>query len=55
MPRSDKCEKCASSLEICTSNEPYHQEHWICPKCDSTYNIDTKSKDDKSEDNHPAV
>ena len=34
---SDKCDKCGSKLEICPANEPWNDEHWICPECDSTY------------------
>jgi len=35
----EKCEKCNSILELCPADLPYHEEHWSCPNCDSTYNI----------------
>lgn len=31
------CERCDSFLELCPGNEPWSEEHWSCPSCDSTY------------------
>ena len=31
------CEECNSITELCHEVEPWSEEHWICPKCDSTY------------------
>ncbi len=30
---------CSTLLEISKGFEPYSEEYYICPKCDSTYNI----------------
>lgn len=34
----DKCEKCGCELELCAADWPWHEDYWICLKCDSTYN-----------------
>jgi len=37
--RKKKCERCGARLEVVEADEPWHDEHLMCPKCDSTYNI----------------
>jgi hypothetical protein len=31
------CQKCNAELELCPADWPWHEDYWICPKCDSTY------------------
>jgi hypothetical protein len=31
------CERCKGKLELCLSDYPWNEEHWICVECDSTY------------------
>ncbi len=33
------CEKCSIPCEINKGNFPWSEDHWTCPKCDSTYCI----------------
>ncbi len=37
------CERCSTQCELCPSDWPYSEVHWICPKCDSTYCIEDYS------------
>lgn len=36
-----KCNKCGQDLELGIDDFPWKEEHWICPKCDSTYIIES--------------
>ena len=31
------CERCNAICELVKADEPWHPDHWQCPKCDSTY------------------
>ena len=31
------CERCQTPCDLCTANDLWNIEYWICPKCDSTY------------------
>ncbi len=30
---------CGTSLELCADNYPFSEAYYICPSCDSTFNI----------------
>lgn len=41
MIAGEHCPHCMKgTLEYCGSDEPWADEHLICPACDSTYNLD---------------
>lgn len=44
------CDKCDVSLERIPENFPWNLEHWICPACDSTYNLEEKMDKDLQEE-----
>lgn len=33
----EKCEKCGGEIMLCLSDWPWHEDYWICEKCESTY------------------
>lgn len=35
-----KCERCKVDLELVDAHEPWSDEHYQCPQCDGTYNIE---------------
>ncbi len=39
------CRICITECELSPANEPYSPEHWICPKCDSTYVLEDHCDD----------
>lgn len=36
------CERCNTELLLCPADFPWHEEYWICPECESTYNFITE-------------
>jgi uncharacterized C2H2 Zn-finger protein len=45
-----KCDKCAAILEPISARDPWTEEHWQCPACDSTYKEESKDNTDKRRD-----
>lgn len=43
-----KFNNCLSELELCKANEPWHSDYFICTKCDSTFNVDEFSEEEKT-------
>lgn len=33
------CERCNQPCELCLADWPWNDDYWICPKCDSTYDM----------------
>jgi len=35
-----KCKNCKlTNVVFIGADEPWHSDYWICPECDSTYNL----------------
>jgi len=33
-----ECEKCEEPLKLILADPPWHDDYWLCPICDATYN-----------------
>jgi len=38
----NRCPECKLYLILCPADLPWHEEYWICPKCDATFVYEEK-------------